>query len=64
MNYYNYVLGILVQTVNELKTLANVHDSQYVFALSRRKLGRLVLKNVPVSCIGILNYSGAEVNIT
>lgn len=38
----------------------NVH---YYFALTRRKLGNITLKYIPISCVGILNYDGAEVCI-
>ena len=33
------------------------------FGLNRYKLGKLCLKKVPISCIGILNYQGSDVSI-
>lgn len=33
----------------------------FVFALSRKALGRCVNKAVPVSLVGIFNYDGAQV---
>lgn len=33
----------------------------FVFALSRKSLGRCVSKAVPVSLVGIFNYDGAQV---
>lgn len=33
----------------------------FVFALSRKSLGRCVNKAVPVSLVGIFNYDGAQV---
>lgn len=34
----------------------------FVFALSRKALGRCVNKAVPVSLVGIFNYDGAQVS--
>lgn len=36
----------------------------FVFALSRKALGRCVNKAVPVSLVGIFNYDGAQVRLT
>lgn len=36
-------------------------DVPFVFALSRKALGRCVNKAVPVSLVGIFNYDGAQV---
>ena len=33
----------------------------FVFALSRKALGRCVNKAVPVSLVGVFNYDGAQV---
>lgn len=35
----------------------------FVFALSRKALGRCVNKAVPVSLVGIFNYDGAQVGV-
>jgi len=35
----------------------------FVFALSRKVLGRCVNKAVPVSLVGIFNYDGAQVRV-
>lgn len=35
----------------------------FVFALSRKALGRCVNKAVPVSLVGIFNYDGAQVRL-
>lgn len=32
----------------------------YLFACNRRHLGYILFKKVPVSCIAILNYDGAQ----
>ena len=34
----------------------------FVFALGRKGLGKAVNKLVPISVVGIFDYSGAEVN--
>lgn len=34
-----------------------------IFALSLKMLGKLCHKSVPVSCIGIINYQGAQVRL-
>lgn len=35
----------------------------FIFALSRKALGKACAKQVPVSIVGIFNYEGAEVSI-
>ena len=41
--------------------MAREQEIPFVFALGRKALGRCVNKLVPVSVVGIFNYSGAEV---
>lgn len=43
-----------------------IHECQqqgvpFIFALSRKALGKACAKQVPVSIVGIFNYEGAEV---
>lgn len=48
-----------------LYTIINTCREQevpFVFALSRKTLGRCVNKVVPVSLVGIFNYDGAQVS--
>ncbi|XP_065218239.1 selenocysteine insertion sequence-binding protein 2 [Planococcus citri] len=52
----------LYETVEELKSLAVPYCIPYLFALSRKKLGKLAYKKIGVGCLGILDYSGAEEN--
>lgn len=35
----------------------------FIFALSRKALGRCVNKAVPVTLVGIFNYDGAQVRV-
>jgi ribosomal protein L7Ae-like RNA K-turn-binding protein len=35
---------------------------QVVYAMNRYRLGKVCLRKVPVSCIGILNYQGSDVS--
>lgn len=44
--------------------MAREQEIPFVFALGRKALGRCVNKLVPVSVVGIFNYSGAEVRHT
>ncbi|CAN7988280.1 unnamed protein product [Ixodes hexagonus] len=49
-----------------LQTLLQFARSQFVptvFALRRRTLGSLTRKKVPISCIGIFDYSGREASL-
>lgn len=52
--------GGLDEAVLYLLELARKGNLPVVYALSRRKIGRVLKKNVPVSCCGILNHQGTE----
>ena len=39
----------------------NENQIPVVFALKRQLLGKVLLKKVPVSIVGIFNYDGAQV---
>lgn len=52
--------GGLDEAVKRLLDTARRMDLPIVYALSRRKIGRVLLKKVPVSCVGILNYQATE----
>ena len=54
--------GGLDDAVSKLIADSNTQEIKTVFALNRRKLGKLCLKKVPVSCIGIMNYQGSDVS--
>lgn len=45
-----------------MKTKCQETNVPYVFSLKRRQLGYALLKKVPVSCVGVLNYQGSEEN--
>lgn len=52
-------LGIL-EIIEELKACCDSTEIPCIFAMRRRKLGFLLAKKVPVSCIGIISYEGCE----
>ncbi|XP_013772977.1 uncharacterized protein LOC106458066 isoform X2 [Limulus polyphemus] len=52
--------GGLDDTLQKILDLIDVHNVPLVFGLTRRQLGYLCMKAVPVSCIGIFNYDGTE----
>lgn len=54
-----YAGGIDI-TIAGMKTKCEEQEVPYVFALRRRKIGYILLKKVPVSCVGVINYEGTE----
>merc|ERR1719431_860028 len=54
--------GGLDDAVSKLIADAKAQEVKTVFGMNRRKLGKLCLKKVPVSCIGIMNYQGSDEN--
>lgn len=48
------------QLVERAKSICRQHQVPYVFTIKRRKLGFHLMKKVPVSCLGIINYSGVD----
>lgn len=56
-----FFLGGLNDILNDIKSLAADHHIPCVFALSRKDLGKVCHKPVPISCVGIFNYEGSEV---
>lgn len=48
--------------IEDIVSLAAISDIPYVFALTRRKLGHITIKPVPISFVAVLNCEGAEVN--
>lgn len=55
--------GGLDDALNNILNLCNEQNIPFVFALGRRALGRACAKLVPVSVVGIFNYSGTEVSL-
>lgn len=60
--YFFFISESLCDTVEELKSLATAYCIPYLFAFTRKKLGKIAYKKIGVSCLGILDYSGAEVS--
>lgn len=54
--------GGLDDAIDTILKLAMEQNIPCVFALGRKPLGRVCYKQVPVSCVGIFNYSGSEKN--
>lgn len=54
--------GGLSDALQIIIKLAQEQDLPYIFALQRRLLGKICMKVVPVSCVGIFNYEGVEEN--
>lgn len=54
--------GGLEDVINQIKTKCDETGVPYVFTLSRRKLGRIFSKKVPISIVGIINHDGSECN--
>lgn len=48
------------QLVERVKSICRQTRVPIVFGVKRRKLGFALLKKVPVSCVGVLSYSGAD----
>ncbi|XP_035224716.1 uncharacterized protein LOC118197330 [Stegodyphus dumicola] len=54
--------GGLNDVLGAIKSSAADHHVPCIYALSRKCLGKVCHKPVPVSCIGVFNYEGSEVN--
>ncbi|KAK7079660.1 hypothetical protein SK128_023489, partial [Halocaridina rubra] len=52
--------GALDEVVEKMLNQAKENGVPVIFALSCRKIGLICKKKVPVSCVGIINYQGAE----
>ncbi|GLV31897.1 SECIS-binding protein 2 [Carabus blaptoides fortunei] len=46
--------------INNIVSLAAASEIPYVFALSRRKMGQITLKNVPICCVAVADCDGTE----
>jgi ribosomal protein L7Ae-like RNA K-turn-binding protein len=57
-----WVSGGLDEALYNVIAMAREQEIPFVFALGRKALGRCVNKLVPVSVVGIFNFSGAEVS--
>jgi selenocysteine insertion sequence-binding protein 2 len=51
------------QTVDRLKRMAVEKNVPYVFSIKRRHVGYVLLKKVPISCVGIFNFDGTHENV-
>lgn len=53
-------VGGLDETVGQMKAICEENHVPYLFSLKRRKIGYVLFKKVPVSCVGILNIESCE----
>lgn len=58
-----YSTGGLDDALGSIITSCQENQIPVVFALKRQLLGKVLLKKVPVSIVGIFNYDGAQVGI-
>lgn len=61
MYFVIIIVDSLHTLIKDMVDTAKQESTEYFFALTRRKLGTITKKNVPISCIGIFNYDGAQV---
>ena len=54
--------GGLDEALQGIIALCQENEVPVVYALKRQSLGKVLLKKVPVSIVGIFNYDGAEVS--
>lgn len=59
---YQFADGI-DEVVHRLMAQCTNDNVPYVFSLKRRKIGWILHKKVPVSCVGILSWDGSETNV-
>ena len=55
-------IGGLNDCIEELKRLAAEQDVPVFFVMDRRKLGKSILRKVPVSVVGVMNFDGTDVS--
>ena len=57
------VVGGLDEALHNIIEMCQGQNIPFIFALSRRQLGKACCKVVPVSVVGIFSYEGAEVTV-
>ena len=58
----SFSTGGLNECIEELKRLAVEQDVPVFFVMNRRGLGRAILRKVPVSVVGVMNFAGTDVS--
>lgn len=61
MPYPNCFSGGLDDLLSNIIDVCHSQDVPVIFSLNRQVLGRVLLKKVPVSIVGIFYYDGAQV---
>ena len=54
--------GGLNECIEELKRLAAEQEVPVFFVMNRRGLGKAILRKVPVSVVGVMNFDGTDVS--
>jgi len=54
--------GGLNECIEELKRLAAEQEVPIFFVMNRRGLGKAILRKVPVSVVGVMNFDGTDAN--
>lgn len=54
--------GGLDDALQQILDICEEQNVTYIFALGRKAMGRAVSKLVPVSIVGIFDYSGVDVS--
>lgn len=57
------VVGGLDEALHNIIEMCQGQNIPFMFALSRKQLGKACCKVVPVSVVGIFSYEGAEVTV-
>ena len=60
---YKFLLGGLDDLLANIIDVCHAQDVPVIFSLNRQVLGKVLLKKVPVSIVGIFYYDGAQVKI-
>ena len=58
----SFSTGGLNECIEELKRLAVEQDVPVFFVMDRRRLGKAILRKVPVSVVGVMNFAGTDVS--
>ena len=58
----SFSTGGLNECIEELKRLAVEQDVPVFFVMNRRGLGKAILRKVPVSVVGVMNFDGTDVS--
>ena len=58
----NAFTGGLNECIEEIKRLAAEQDVPVFYVMNRWNIGKSILRKVPVSIVGVMNYDGTDVS--